>query len=88
MTLSNYLVGSIILPLVLDPDFNGIITTCVISKIINDNLEVITKILNKLLSGQLFSNKTEFEYTIFNKYIINTLPKMFDIIKSLNVKKF
>ena len=88
MTLSNYLLGSIILPLILNPDFNGIITTCVISKITNDNLEVITKILNKLLSGQLFSNKTEFEYTIFNKYIINTLPKMFDIIKSLNVKKF
>ena len=87
MTLSNYLVGSIILPLISNPDFNGIITTCVISKITNENLEVITKILNKLLSGQLFSNKTEFEYTIFNKYIINTLPKIFDIIKSLNIKK-
>jgi hypothetical protein len=87
MILSNYLVGNIILPLISNPDFNGIITTCVISKITNDNLEVITKILNKLLSGHLFSNKTEPEYTIFNKYIIKTLPQVFDIIKSLNLKK-
>ena len=87
MILSNYLIGNIILPLISNPDFNGIITTCVISKITNENLEVITKILNRLLSGHLFSNKTESEYTIFNKYIIRTLPKIFDIIKSLNLKK-
>ena len=87
MTLSNYLIGNIILPLILNPDFNGIITTCVISKITKENLEVITKILNKLLSGNLFSNKNESEYTIFNKYIIKTLPKIFSIIKSLNLQK-
>ena len=87
MTLSNYLIGNIILPLILNPDFNGIITTCVISKITKENLEVITKILNKLLSGNLFSNKNESEYTIFNKYIIQTLPKIFSIIKSLNLQK-
>ena len=87
MTLSNYLIGNIILPLILNPDFNGIITTCVISKITKENLEVITKVLNKLLSGNLFSNKNESEYTIFNKYIIKTLPKIFSIIKSLNLQK-
>ncbi len=87
MTLSNYLIGNIILPLILNPDFNGIITTCVISKITKENLEVITKVLNKLLSGNLFSNKNESEYTIFNKYIIRTLPKIFGIIKSLNLQK-
>ena len=87
MTLSNYLIGNIIVPLILNPDFNGIITTCVISKITKENLEVITKVLNKLLSGNLFSNKNESEYTMFNKYIIKTLPKIFGIIKSLNLQK-
>ena len=80
MLLSNYLIGNIILPLVSNPDYNGIITTDVISKITKENLEIISKIIAKMLSGKLFSNKKESEYTIFNKYIIDTLPKIFDII--------
>ena len=87
LILSNFLVGNIILPLIWNPDFNGIVTTCVISKITKDNLEIIAKILKKILSGKLFTNKNESEYTIFNKYIIDTLPKIFDIIKSLNLQK-
>ena len=85
--LSNYLVGNIILPLVSNPDYNGIITTGVISKITKENLEIISKILTKMLSGSLFNNKKESEYTIFNKFIINMLPEIFDIINSINLKK-
>ena len=87
MILSNFLIGNIILPLISNPDFNGIITTCVISKITKDNLEIITKIFMKILSGNLFNNKSDPEYTIFNRYIIETLPKIFDISKSLNLQK-
>ena len=85
--LSNYLVGNIILPLVSNPDYNGIITTGVISKITKENLEIISKILTKMLSGSLFNNKKESEYTIFNKFIINMLPEIFDIINSIYLKK-
>ena len=87
MLLSNYLVGNIILPLVLNPNYNGIITTDVISKITKENLEIVSKILLKMLSGKLFNNKKESEYTIFNKFIINMLPSLFDIINSINLKK-
>ena len=87
LILSNFLIGNIILPLISNPDFNGIVTTCVISKITKDNLEIIAKILKKILSGKLFTNKNDSEYTIFNKYIIETLPKIFDITKSLNLQK-
>ena len=87
MLLSNYLIGNIILPLISNPDFNGIITTDVISKITKENLEIITKIMKKILSGKLFNNKKESEYTIFNKYIIETLPKIFEIIACVNQQK-
>ena len=87
MILSNFLIGNIIIPLISSPDFNGIITNCVISPITKNNLEIITKILKKILSGHLFSNRIDPEYTIFNKYIINTLPKIFEIIKNLNLQK-
>ena len=87
MLLSNYLIGNIILPLISNPDYNGIITTDVISKITKENLEIISKIITKMLSGKLFSNKKESEYTIFNKYIIDTLPKIFDIIICVILQK-
>jgi len=84
MFLSNFLMGNIILPLISNPDYNGIITSDVISKLTKENLKIIAKVFNKILSGNLFNNKTNFEYTIFNKYIIETLPKIFDIIISVN----
>lgn len=84
MFLSNFLMGNIILPLISNPDYNGIITSDVISKLTKENLKIVAKVFNKMLSGNLFNNKTNFEYTIFNKYIIETLPKIFDIIISAN----
>ena len=87
MLFSSYLIGNIILPLISNPEFNGIITTNVISKITKENLEKVSKILFKMLSGELFSNKKDPEYTIFNKYIIDTLPKIFDIIICVNLQK-
>ena len=80
MFLSNYFIGSVILPLIENPDFNGLIVTSVISRITRENLKLIHKIIKTMLSGKLFSNKTDFEFTIFNKYIIDTLPKIFNIM--------
>ena len=86
MFLSNYFIGNIFLPLITNPDFNGIVTTDVISKITKENLAIITRVMNKMLSGKLFTKK-ELEFTIFNKFIIDTLPKIFDIIIRLIIQK-
>ena len=85
--LSNFFIGNIIIPLIINPYFNGIITKGVLSKVSKDNLEIISKILIKMISGNLFSNEKDPEYTIFNKYIIDTLPKIFDIINKINSQK-
>ena len=86
MFLSNYFIGNIFLPLIANPDFNGIVTTDVISKITKENLAIITRVMNKMLSGKLFTKK-ELEFTIFNKFIIETLPKIFDIIIRVIIQK-
>ena len=85
--LSNFFIGNIIIPLITNPYFNGIITKGVLSKVSKDNLEIISNILIKMISGNLFSNEKDPEYTIFNKYIIDTLPKIFDIINKINSQK-
>ena len=85
--LSHFLIGNIIIPLISNPYFNGIITKGVLSKISKDNLDIISKLLTQMISGKLFSNEKEYEYTIFNKYIIETLPKIFNIINKINKQK-
>ena len=80
MFLSNFLMGNIISPLISNPDYNGIITSDVISKLTKENLKILAKVFNKIFSGNLFNNKNNYDFTIFNKYIIETLPKIFDII--------
>ena len=87
--LSNFLIGNIIIPLISNPYFNGILNKGVLSITAKENLEIISKILTQIISGKLFSNIKEAEYTIFNKYIIQTLPKIFDMIdKIISQKNF
>ena len=85
--LSNFLLGNIIIPLLSNPYFNGILTKGVLSKMAKENLEIISKILKQIISGKLFSIEKDPEYTIFNKYIIKTLPKIFEITNKINSQK-
>ena len=76
----NFLIGNIILCVLLNPDYNGVFTTDVISKITKENLKIIYNIFDKILSGKLFSYGFE---TLFNKYIVETIPKIFEIIDNI-----
>ena len=86
---SNFFIGNILLSCIIDRDYNGIITSDVTSKITTENLKIIYDILDKLLSGKLFTNDngTYLFFTLFNKYIIITIPKIFNIIDKIE-KKF
>ena len=77
---SNILIGNFILCVLLNPDYNGVFTTDVISKITKENLKIIYNIFDKLLSGKLFTYGFE---TLFNKYIVETIPKIFEIIDNI-----
>ena len=78
-----FFMGNIILPILSSPYYNGIITNEILSKITKENLKVITKIFKQIISGQLFSNKIDPEYTIFNKFIIIIISDIFYIINNI-----
>jgi hypothetical protein len=48
-----------------------------------ENINIIVEILRKAISGNLFSIEYN-GYTLFNKYIINIIPQIFDIVINLN----
>ena len=79
----SFFMGNIILPILSNPYFNGIITNEIISVITKENLKVITKIFKQIISGYLFSNELDPEYTIFNKFILDIIPDIFEIINNI-----
>ena len=73
------LFGCMIIPMINKPDGSGIFTDGIISKTTKNNLNIIAKILKVLVSGNLFLVDNA-GYTIYNKFIIDSLPNIFDIV--------
>ena len=84
----NFLIGNIFLPIIKEPEYNGLVTNEIISQITNDNLKLITDIFNKALSGQLFNKNDDPYMTLFNQFIIEIMPKLFELIENIekNIK--
>jgi hypothetical protein len=83
MTKTRIFFGCMIIPILSNPDYSGIFTDGIISNLTKDNINIIVKILKTLVSGSLFLVESK-SYTIFNKYIIELAPNVFDIIMNLD----
>ena len=77
---SNFFIGNILLSSIINPNYNGIFTSDLMSKATSENLIIIYNILDMLLSGKLFTFNFD---TLFNKYIIEIIPKIFEIIDNI-----
>jgi hypothetical protein len=77
----NFLIGNIILPIIINPEFNGVVTTDVISEMTNDNLKILASILEKMIKGSLFNKRKDPYMTIYNKFIIETMPQLFELME-------
>ena len=79
----NFLIGNILVPIISNPEFNGLVTTDIISQITSDNLKLIADIFEKMLSGELFVKNENPYMTLFNQFIIETMPKLFELVEGL-----
>ena len=80
----NFFLGSIILPIIKNPEFNGIITSEIISQLTKDNLKIISDIFNKIISVDLFNKNDEPFMTIFNQFIIDIMPQFFIMMENID----
>ena len=78
--IGQYIFNIIIIPLLCQPSSQGLITECLISENTLDNLDIIGKILQKLISGELFTNE-DIYFSGFNAFLVE---KMKDILKIYN----
>ena len=78
-----FFLGGFIFPILGNPIYNGIVTDSIISNATKENLDIILKIFSKFISGNLF-NEFESAYSIFNKFIVEKLPFLFNMIKNID----
>ena len=82
---ANFFFGNIIIPILQNPFNNGIITDNIISQNTLENCKIISTIFNLILSGKLFYVGDEPCKTIFNQFIIEILPEIFEIVQSIEL---
>jgi len=85
MLKANFFFGNIIIPILENPFYNGVITTDIISEEALQNCELISSIFKLILSGNLFYLGNKPCMTIFNKFIIEILPDIFQIVQNLEI---
>ena len=76
----------LIMPILINPEIELLINNFIISGFTLPNLNIINLILNKLFSFKLFTNYCSINdniYTPFNWYILDKMPKIFEIFNKL-----
>ena len=74
------------MPILINPEIELLINNFIISGFTLPNLNIINLILNKLFSFKLFTNYCSINdniYTPFNWYILDKMPKIFEIFNKL-----
>ena len=72
-----------IIPSLSNVDSSGIFPDKITSTLAKNNMKIITKVLKKAISGNLFLAE-EIGFTIFNRFICDTIPLVLDIAYNLN----
>ena len=80
----NFFIGNIIIPIIKNPEFNGIITSDIISQLTKDNLKIIGDIFNKIISLELFDKYNDPYMTLFNPFIIEVMPQLFEMMDNID----
>ena len=76
--ISKFFFGKLFSPIFENPGLGAFINSFIISTQTIKNLELIQKIINVFVSGNLFKNSKEEEnYTPFNSYFLTKMPELF-----------
>jgi len=71
------------MPILCNPDYNGIIYSHIISTNTRNNLKNLNLILSKVSRFNLFDSSKHSNFTVFNPYLIEIIPLMANLYKSL-----
>ena len=92
--ISEFLFTNLIIPILFNPDFNGIMMYNFekekdISNLRCSKIIIITQVIKKLLRGELYNaqNKNEENFTIFNTYFMEIMPHVIEYFRNISSTK-
>ena len=90
--LGEFFFGKLFNPIFLCPDYNGLISSFIISKNTRNNIGQICFIIDKLISGEFFTSDNYSFFTPFNWFFLNDIMPLviefFDKIKNVTLPDF
>jgi hypothetical protein len=82
--MAKFFFGKLFSPIFQDPGLGALINTFIISTTTIKNLEIISKIINNFVSGNLYqNNKEEESFMPFNIYFIEKMPELIQIFEGI-----
>jgi hypothetical protein len=81
--IGEFVFGKLIMPILSNPDYNGIVSSGIISVNTRKNLFNINQILKKISRSLFFDDIRESHYTIFNTYLIEIMPVILKLFENL-----
>ena len=76
-------IGNLVLPIIKHYYSNRILDELILTRSTSEILKTLEIIFNSIISGKLFDNNNEPEFTIYNKFIIDIIPRLLSI--SMNI---
>ncbi len=74
--IGEFIFGKCIIPILINPDYDAVISSTILSVNTKRALKCIAKVLIKVSRGIFFESHLDTEYTIFNHYIIEVISEI------------
>lgn len=81
--ISEFFFEKMLKPIFTIPDYNGLISSVVVSNITKKNIILLQKILKQLVNGGFYKATIQPDFTVFNRFFIGIMPKVFDFYDKL-----
>ena len=81
--IAEFFIEKILKPIFSIPDWNGLITSVIVSNNTKKNILLILKIIKELVKGNLFNSNLKPDYTVFNKFFVRIMPRVFEFFDKL-----
>ena len=81
--ISEFFFEKILKPIFTIPDYNGLISSVIVSNVTKKNIILLQKILKQLINGKFYKANTQPDFTFFNRFFIHMMPKVFSFFENL-----
>lgn len=81
--IAEFFIEKLMRPIFTIPDYNGLLTTRIVSSVTKDNIKLIQDIIKQIVNGNFYKAKENPNFTIFNWFFLDTMPCVLQFFEKL-----